>query len=280
MVETVQRNEQGQDPSASVGGNPETWTEATGHRYVPIGDPLDDTGSASTPAPVVDVDQAGACNSTVCYQPNGTEILRSTRQPVIPDPPPSSNQQQSTASSKKGQGTSCSFICGGVRDGGLLAEGIAKAIGGLGVIAIAVRAITSPVINIFTTFTLNWIPTGAHWLLEGIQDIVNAFSAHNIWINVVIDLLKVLADVALIATTLVSSGKIIARMAGGKTFWQRLSFVAGEAVTLMKRGVTVFASHGNIIINILGPLTSLAIAPSLPGDIEQFHHDWQEAHNQ
>ncbi|GER84545.1 hypothetical protein KTAU_31810 [Thermogemmatispora aurantia] len=107
-ADTVQGNEQGQDPSASVGGNPETRTDPTGHVYALPGGGGD--SSVPAPAPVVDVEQAGACNSTVCYQPNGTEILRSTRQPVIPNPPPSSNQQQSTASSKKGQGTRCSFI--------------------------------------------------------------------------------------------------------------------------------------------------------------------------
>jgi len=272
----VQGNEQGQDPYAYVGGNPETRTDPTGHRYVPIADPLEDTGSA--PAPVVDVDQAGACNSTVCYQPNGTEILRSTRQPVTPNPPPSSNQQQSTAPSKKDQGTSCGFVCGGVRDGGLLAAGIINAIVGLELIVAGARIVTSPVVNVFATFALNWIPTGAHCLLQGIQNIVDVFSSHNIWIDVVLDVLKILADVALVATTLVSSGKIIARMAGGTTFGQRLGFVANEAGMLLRQGLTVFVSHADTIVNILGPLGIMV--PNFSNDIVQFQHDWQAAHDQ
>jgi RHS repeat-associated protein len=282
-ADTVQGNEQGQDPYAYVRGNPETRTDPTGHRYVPIADPLDDTGSA--PAPVVDVDQAGACNSTVCYQPNGTEILRSTRQPVVTPPhtgPSQSGKGQQPGSKQNSHPRKkpwCLLVCGGVQNWWSFAGAAAETLGslaGLGLLIAALvgaQATTAGVATFLANFALSAGAFLIRSVIDGLQGIMDSFAEHDPGLDLLVDILKIGLDLAALVTLKIGFSAL-KEVSSIQSAGQVQRFMGSIGQILRRQPVTFMKYVGPSVAALMALVGAAGYATSLVVDVARLGNDY------
>ena len=268
---------------AYVRGNPETMTDPTGHR-VACGS---NCGSGGPPTPNDCNADPSLCDSgspPPAPPPQHGHVPAGNGNNGGPTPTPGQGHKSPPNHAKKSQ---CLTICGGVKDGGLLARGILDAGIGGGILAAAIAGLSNAgwTAGLGVGFFLSWLGQGLSDLLYGAREFVSAFSQVSPAILFALDLVKTIVDVGTAIINVVNIGNILRGPGPGLGFLNKLSYfgqsignlfkgLAAPTATLMSRTANLVSSS----YQLLSP--QLGVANTIGADWNNLTNDWSAIQNE
>jgi hypothetical protein len=168
----------------------------------------------------------------------------------------------------------CSFVCGGVKNGGLLAEGIANVVLGGGITAAAIAGLLNDgwLAGLGTGFFLSWLGQGLSDILYGAREFFNAFSQVSAGLLFALDLVKLVVDVATAVINTANIVNIIRGRGPGLGFLGKLGYM-GKSIGSLFTGAS--APTATLMFKVSGLISSSyqLLSPQL-GVVNTFSSDW------
>ncbi len=214
-----QGNLQGMDPYTYVGGNPESRNDPSG-QYI-----VGENGEQYHPGAPFYSDQGQEFSIQNGQPYNGPGFQNGWRLGQGPNVGP----QRAKPTKPK-----CSLVCGGVKDEGLLAQGIKDMLLGGALTAAAIASLENDgwLAGLGTAFFLSWLGQGVSDILFGAREFLKAFHQVSAGVLFALDLAKMVVDVATAVINTANIINIIRSPGPGLGFLGKLGWIGKTVVSL------------------------------------------------
>ena len=164
-------------------------------------------------------------------------------------------------------------MCGGVKNGGLLAKGIADAAFGVVGLGLGIAGLLNDswTAGLGTGLFLSWIGQGLSEILYGAREFFKAFAQVSATLLFVLDLVKLVVDVGTFVINLANIGNVIRGPGPGLGFLGKLGYLGKAVGSLLTRTAAPTATLMSRAANLIN--SGLQIGSPQSGVISTFSSD-------